>query len=51
MKENVAKMISSLTYQEIVDRVDKHITIKVSGAPKAIYEKRKLPTSPINEQA
>jgi len=28
MKENIAKMISSLTYQEAVDRVDKYIAKK-----------------------
>ena len=49
MKENVAKIISTLTYQETVDRVDKHITTKISRVLKSVYEKRKSPPSPINE--
>ena len=49
MKENVVKMISSPTYQETVDRVDKHIATKISRVLKSVYEKRKSPPSQINE--
>ena len=33
MKKSTVKMISALIYQEIVDRVDRYITNKLSGIP------------------